>query len=109
MRQDGAMRSNFIGGSWTPSASETSIDVINPATEAVIDRVPAGSPADVDAAVEAAGAAFATWSVTPPAERAGYLAAARDLLEQRADSVAAAITADMGSPLAFARSVQVGM
>jgi aldehyde dehydrogenase (NAD+) len=108
MRQDGAMRSNFIGGSWTPSASETGIDVVNPATEAVIDRVPAGHPADVDAAARAARAAFAGWSHTSPAERAGYLAAARDLLEQRADTVAAAISADMGSPLAFARAVQVG-
>src|SRR6185437_16078766 len=108
MRQDAVMRSNYIGGQWVPSASETSIDVVNPATEAVIDRVPAGAPADVDAAVEAALAAFGPWSVTTPAERAGYLAAARDLLEQRADTVAAAISADMGSPLAFARAVQVG-
>jgi aldehyde dehydrogenase (NAD+) len=103
-----SMRSNYIGGSWVPSATDVSIGVINPATEAVIDRVPAGDPADVDAAVRAAAAAFATWSVTQPAERARYLAAARDLLEQRADSVAAAISADMGSPLAFARNVQVG-
>jgi aldehyde dehydrogenase (NAD+) len=108
MRQDAAMRSNYIGGTWVPSASETSIGVVNPATEAVIDRVPAGHPADVDAAVEAASAAFATWSVTTPAERAGYLAAIGDLLAERSDAVAAAITADMGSPLAFARGVQVG-
>jgi aldehyde dehydrogenase (NAD+) len=108
MRQDGAMRSNFIGGSWTQSASEAAIGVVNPATEAVIDRVPAGHPADVDAAAGAARAAFAGWSATSPAERAGHLRAARDLLEQRADTVAAAISADMGSPLAFARAVQVG-
>jgi len=38
------MRSNFIGGAWVPSASSAGIDVINPATEAVIDRVPAGDP-----------------------------------------------------------------
>src|SRR5450755_262536 len=102
------MRSNYIGGNWTPSASDASIDVINPATEAVIDRVPAGDPADVAAAAGAARTAFASWSVTSPAERARHLEAARDLLEQRADSVAAAISADMGSPLAFARGVQVG-
>lgn len=102
------MRSNYIGGTWTPSASQAGIDVINPATETVIDRVPAGDPADVDAAARAARAAFADWSVTSPAERAGHLAAAHELLDQRADSVAAAISADMGSPLAFARAVQVG-
>ena len=102
------MRSNYIGGTWTPSVNDAGIDVVNPATEAVIDRVPAGAAADVTAAAAAARAAFATWSATPPAERARYLAAARDLLAERADTVAAAISADMGAPLAFARRVQVG-
>jgi aldehyde dehydrogenase (NAD+) len=102
------MRSNYIGGTWVPSVNDAGIDVVNPATEAVIDRVPAGAAADVAAAARAARAAFATWSVTLPAERARYLAAARDLLAERADTVAAAISADMGSPLAFARRVQVG-
>jgi aldehyde dehydrogenase (NAD+) len=88
--------------------NDAGIDVVNPATEAVIDRVPAGAAADVTAAAGAARAAFATWSVTPPAERARHLAAARDLLAERADTVAAAISADMGAPLAFARRVQVG-
>src|SRR5580692_434297 len=102
------MRSNYIGGTWVPSVNDAGIDVVNPATEAVIDRVPAGAAADVTAAAGAARAAFAAWSVTPPAERARYLAAARDLLAERADTVAAAISADMGAPLAFARRVQVG-
>jgi aldehyde dehydrogenase (NAD+) len=103
-----SMRSNYIGGTWTPSASDAGLDVVNPATEAVIDRVPAGTAADVDAAAVAARAAFAGCSATPPAERARHLAAARDLLAERADTVAAAISADMGAPFAFARHVQVG-
>jgi aldehyde dehydrogenase (NAD+) len=103
-----SMRSNYIGGTWAPSASDAGIDVVNPATEAVIDRVPAGATADVDAAARAARAAFAGWAATPPAERAWHLAAARDLLGERADTVAAAISADMGAPLAFARRVHVG-
>ncbi len=102
------MRSNYINGSWTPSASDSGIDIVNPATGAVIDRVPAGHPADVDVAVRAARAAFAAWSATSPAERAERIAAARQLLAERADSVAATISADMGSPLVFARKVQVG-
>jgi aldehyde dehydrogenase (NAD+) len=102
------MRSNFIGGTWMPSVNDAGIDVVNPATEAVIDRVPAGAAGDVAAAARAARTAFAAWSVTPPAERARHLAAARDLLADRADTVAAAISADMGAPLAFARRVQVG-
>ena len=102
------MRSNFIDGSWVPSASGDGVDVVNPATGVVIDRVPAGHPADVDAAVAAARAAFPAWSQTAPAERARHLEAARELLAARAGQVAAVISADMGAPLAFARSVQVG-
>lgn len=102
------MRSNYINGAWTPSADPGGIDVVNPADQSVIDRVPAGHPADVDAAVQAARAAFGGWSTTPVAERAERLDAARQLLEQRADSVAAIISADMGAPLRFARKVQVG-
>jgi aldehyde dehydrogenase (NAD+) len=102
------MRENYIGGRWTPSASDRSIDVINPATEAVIDQVPAGDPADVDQAVAAARSAFGAWSTTPPADRARFLEAAADLLDERSAAVAAAITGDMGSPITFARRVQVG-
>jgi aldehyde dehydrogenase (NAD+) len=102
------MRSNYIGGNWTSSASDLAIDVLNPATEQVIDQVPAGHEADVDEAVRAAAAALPSWSATSPAERAGRLEAVRVLLEQRADTVAATITADVGSPVSFARKVQVG-
>ena len=102
------MRSNYIGGTWTSSASDAGIDVLNPATEEVIDRVPAGHPADVDAAVGAARAAFSGWAATPVAERARHLEAARELLAERAEAVAAVIAADMGAPLVFARKVQVG-
>lgn len=102
------MRDNYIGGAWTASASDSGIDVINPATEEVIDRVPAGGPADVDAAVAAARSAFPAWASAPAAERARHLEAARNLLEERADAVAAVIAADVGSPLPFARKVQVG-
>jgi aldehyde dehydrogenase (NAD+) len=102
------MRSNFINGSWVASAEAGGIDVVNPATGAVIDRVPAGHEADVDAAVAAARSAFANWSATSPEERAERLEAARLLLEERADDVAVVISADMGAPLTFARKVQVG-
>jgi len=102
------MRGNYINGTWSPSADPGAIDVVNPADQSVIDRVPAGHPADVDDAVAAARGAFAGWAATPVAERAERLDAVRQLLEARADSVAATISADMGSPLAFARKVQVG-
>jgi aldehyde dehydrogenase (NAD+) len=109
VREDYAMRDNYVGGAWTPSASRTAIDVVNPATEQVIDQVPAGDPAEVDAAVAAARNAFGGWAATPVAERAGFLDAAHGLLADRADDIAATIAADMGSPLPFARKVQVDL
>ena len=102
------MRRNYVAGTWVPSASDEAVDVINPATEEVIDQVPAGHPADVDAAVEAARAAFGGWAATPVAERARYLEAIRQLLEDRAVPLAEVITADLGAPLAFSRDEQVG-
>ena len=102
------MRSNYVAGTWAPSASDEAVDVINPATEEVIDQVPAGHPADVDAAVEAARAAFGGWAATPAAERARYLEAIRQLLEDRAVPLAEVITADLGAPLAFSLDEQVG-
>ncbi len=103
------MRQLYIGGAWTASASGEAIEVVNPATEEIIDRVPAGAPADVQEAVRAARKAFATWSVTAPADRAKLLTAAAELLVRRADDVARIIAADMGSPLGFALKVQTLM
>jgi aldehyde dehydrogenase (NAD+) len=103
------MRRLYIDGSWTASVSGEGIDVVNPATEEVIDRVPAGAPDDVEAAVAAARRAFPSWSAMDPAERAKLLAAAAQLVERRADDFARTIATDMGSPLGFARKVQTLM
>ncbi|MEO3874598.1 aldehyde dehydrogenase family protein [Nonomuraea sp. B12E4] len=100
------MRQLFIGGSWTASASDELIEVVNPATEEIIDRVPAGSPDDVEAAVAAARRAFPGWSETPAAERGKLLDGAAALLKQRAEEIAKVISADMGAPLGFALRVQ---
>ena len=51
----------WINGQFTGAASGRTIDVHDPATEEVIERVPAGDAADVDAAVSAASAAFPAW------------------------------------------------
>src|SRR4051794_17716826 len=105
----GPMRHLYVNGSWVRSASGQPIDVINPATEEVIDQVPAGDPGDVEAAVAAARAAFPAWAAAAPAERGRLLAAAADLLKSRADQVAATITADMGAPIGLSLKVQTLM
>jgi len=103
------MRSLYIDGSWQDSASSEALDVVNPATEQVIDAVPAGAAEDVDRAVAAAAAAFPTWSELPPAERVAFLAKALEMFNSRIDDIAATLTRDMGAPKAFARKVQAGL
>ncbi|MDP9850146.1 aldehyde dehydrogenase family protein [Streptosporangium lutulentum] len=103
------MRHLYLNGAWRSSASGESIDVVNPATEEVIDRVPAGAPADVDAAVAAARAAFPSWSRTAAAERGKILAAAAELIRERSDQIARIIATDMGAPYGVAMKVQTLM
>ncbi|MEU1392359.1 MULTISPECIES: aldehyde dehydrogenase family protein [unclassified Nonomuraea] len=103
------MRQLYIGGSWNASTSDESVEVANPATEEIIDRVPAGTPDDVEAAVSAAREAFPAWSDTSAAQRGKLLGDAAELLKQRAESVAATIATDMGAPLGFALKVQTLM
>jgi aldehyde dehydrogenase (NAD+) len=99
----------FIGGTWRPSAGDRTIEVENPATEAVVAEVPDGVPADVGAAVGAARAAFERWSATPVADRAHLLALLRDGLQARQVEIADTITAEMGAPTRVARTIQAAL
>ncbi|GAA3825235.1 aldehyde dehydrogenase family protein [Sphaerisporangium flaviroseum] len=103
------MRHLYVQGAWVPSSSGEGIDVVNPATEEVVDRVPAGPAEDVDRAVSAARAAFPAWAATAPAERSKILKLAADLLKDRAEQVARTIAVDMGAPYALALKVQTLM
>ncbi|MEV6565559.1 aldehyde dehydrogenase family protein [Streptomyces kronopolitis] len=106
MKQHDAM---YIDGSWRPAAGGETIEVVNPADERVIATVPAGSAADVDAAVHAARAALPGWAATAPGERADRLAALHGRLTPRADEIAETVTAELGSPLAFSKAVHAGV
>ncbi len=64
---------NFIAGRWNAAAASAFGDVHNPSTGEVIARVPLGGPAEVDAAVQAARVAFASWSNLPAPRRATVL------------------------------------
>ncbi|GAB3708829.1 aldehyde dehydrogenase family protein [Nocardiopsis nanhaiensis] len=103
------MRSLYIDGAWRDSASEEALDVVNPATEQVIDTVPAGSTLDVDAAVEAAAVALPAWSALTPGQRVTHLAKALELFNARLGDIATELTRDMGAPATFATKVQAGL
>src|SRR4029078_13286068 len=64
---------NFINGAWVSSSGTTLLDVKNPATGELLAKVPLSTSADVDAAVQAAKAAFPAWRAIPPVQRARYL------------------------------------
>jgi aldehyde dehydrogenase (NAD+) len=84
------------------------IDVVNPATDEVISSVPAGTVADVDAAVRAANKAFRSWSRTSVDERLTVIRRIVAELTARREDLAATITAEMGSPISFSLAVQAG-
>lgn len=98
----------YINRSWITSGGSGYIDVVNPSTEDIIARVPAGVAADVDAAVAAAKAALPGWSMTSPAERGAWLQRVHDALAERAEQIAALVSSEVGMPLALSRVMQAG-
>jgi aldehyde dehydrogenase (NAD+) len=99
---------HLIGGEHV-TGGDGRIDVINPATEEIIASVPAGTAADVDAAVTAARLAYETWSETPAPERAAAVRRIAQGLAARRGEIASTITAEMGSPITFATKVQASL
>ncbi len=84
--------SKFVDGSEAPEA------VINPKTEETIVKLPDASPAQVDAAVEAAAKAFQTWSRTTPAERSALLLKLADAIDSDAEAFATLEALNCGKP-----------
>jgi succinate-semialdehyde dehydrogenase/glutarate-semialdehyde dehydrogenase len=78
------------------------IEVVNPATEEVVDTVSAGSREDVELAVATAKRAFPEWSRTDVEKRAEILTRAAELIHERGRELAAKLTAEQGKPLAEA-------
>ncbi|MGN6319720.1 aldehyde dehydrogenase family protein [Trinickia sp.] len=98
----------YIGGKWLKPSGAAMIDVVDSGTEEVMGRIPEGSAADAEAAVEAARLAFENWAATPPGERADYLQKIAANLKARTDEIAASICGEVGMPLKLARAIQVG-
>ncbi|OYN76170.1 aldehyde dehydrogenase family protein [Mycolicibacterium sphagni] len=99
----------YVDGQWASSVRGSVIDVENPATGEIIARVPAGTSADVDAAVTAARRAFDSWSQTSYAERAEMLKGLGAALIARSKDMAATITAEMGCPITTSTRLQVSL
>jgi aldehyde dehydrogenase (NAD+)/betaine-aldehyde dehydrogenase len=99
----------YIDGSWVaPSGTET-VEVIDSATEEVIGTVPLGTAADVDAAVAAARAAFADWSMVSVSERAKFTSRIGEALGARMADIGELIAHEVGMPLSLAMLIQAGL
>lgn len=99
----------YIDGQWVEARSDKTVDVINPATEAVAGRVTLGSEQDVDLAVRAARKAFATYSQTSREERIDLLERIVAEYQKRFEDMAKAITEEMGAPAWLAQRAQAAM
>jgi 1-pyrroline dehydrogenase len=88
----------FINGDWADASAGETTDVINPATEEVIAQVPKGTAEDADRAVEAAAAAFESWSQTPPKTRSEMLHKLADAFEADAETLSQLEQANVGKP-----------
>ncbi|CAN5333204.1 gamma-aminobutyraldehyde dehydrogenase [soil metagenome] len=98
MTMTATRRQMFIDGDWADAGSGETAPVINPATEQEIAQVPKGDVADVDRAVAAARAAFATWSQTTPAERATALHKFADAIEADDETLSSLEQQNVGKP-----------
>jgi len=99
---------HYIDGKWVDSEGGARREVINPATEEPCAVISIGTKADVDKAVAAARRAFKTWSKTTREERLAVLNRIVEEYKKRAGDLAVAMAEEMGAPVSFAGTAQVG-
>jgi len=96
----------LIGGERVDGARGT-YDIVNPATEAIVDQAPEASPEQAKQAAEAAAEAFGPWSRTKPEERADLLNRVGDLLRDHMDDLIPLVQAETGATMRVASTMQV--
>jgi acyl-CoA reductase-like NAD-dependent aldehyde dehydrogenase len=99
----------YVNGAWVPSAGSSTINVIDSHSEEVIGTIPEGTAADVDAAVIAARAAFASWSALSVKERADWVTKIGEALTARSQEIGELIAHEVGMPVQLAVGIQAGL
>ena len=98
---------NYINGALVAPASERYLDNIDPSTGECYGTIPASNSQDVDAAVDAAEAAFLGWSQTSAAERSRILVRLADLIRDNQKALALAECIDSGKPRSLAEQMDI--
>ena len=98
----------YIGGEWVDPAGTGTIEVISPHSEEVVGRVPEGTEADIDRAVETARLAFdqGEWPRLQPEERIAAVQKFSEVYAAHIPDMAEVITEEMGSPITFSNLAQ---
>ena len=99
---------HYIDGQWVDSEGGTVHEVISPSTEEPCTRITLGTKADVDKAVAAARRAFVTFSQTTREERLALLERIVEEYKKRAADLGQSMAEEMGAPVSFATTAQVG-
>ena len=99
---------NYIDGQWVDSIGGTRHEVISPSTEEACTAITLGTKADVDAAVVAARRAFKSFSQTTREERLALLGRIVEEYKKRAADLGVVMAEEMGAPVSFASTAQVG-
>src|SRR2546428_4567134 len=97
------MAKMLIGGELVDAQGGKTIEVRNPANGEVVGQVPRGTPADVEAAVDAARRAFPGWAATRGSKRAKLMHQAALKMHEVVDEVAELLAKEQGKPLALAK------
>ena len=98
---------NFINGEYVDPQSGNYIDNVEPATGQVYSLIPDSAEADVNAAVEAAEAAFPVWSNMSGEERGAIMMRISLGIEKRMDEFVQAESRDNGKPVSLAAHVDI--
>jgi acyl-CoA reductase-like NAD-dependent aldehyde dehydrogenase len=89
----------LINGEWVDAGNGGTWDLVNPATEEVIQQIPFGDGSDTTAAIDAAHEAFKSWSRMSPHERGGILAAAAGWIGEHINELSVITTKESGKPV----------
>ena len=94
----------YINQQWVDGSSGDRLDIINPATEEAFANIAYGTAEDARRALEAAQAALPSWQKLTVYDRARKLKRVAELMREKADYLALALTMEQGKPLAEARA-----
>ncbi|HET7818427.1 MAG TPA: aldehyde dehydrogenase [Bacteroidia bacterium] len=98
---------NYIGGELVEPISKKYLDNYNPAIGKVYSLIPDSDEKDVQKAVDAAQAAFPSWSHTPKEERSKILMKIADLIDRDFEKLAVAESIDHGKPVWLAKMIDI--